>query len=94
MVSLEPQPFLHGGKAAPNSQWVTVRALGYRPSDRLEGLRRIWGRFEGKGAISGKGPFQVASSAETTPPGRGPSYFFQEAKQLQPIVFGGKECTE
>jgi len=68
VVSLESQPFLHGGKAAPNSQWVTVRALWYRPSDWLEGLRRIWGRFEGKGAISGKGPFPVASSPETTPP--------------------------
>ena len=68
VVSLEPQPFLHGGKAAPRSQWVTVKALWYRPSDGLEGLRRIWGRFEGKGAISGKGPFPVASSPETTPP--------------------------
>jgi len=27
VVSLEPQPFLHGGKAAPKSQWVTVKAL-------------------------------------------------------------------
>ena len=68
VVSLEPQPFLHGGKAAPKSQWVTVKALWYRPSDWLEGLRRIWGRFEGKGAIGRKGPFPVASSAETTPP--------------------------
>jgi hypothetical protein len=68
MVSLEPQPFLHGGKAAPKSQWVTVRALWYRPSDWLEGLRRIWGRFEGKGAIGRMSSFPVASSAETIPP--------------------------
>ncbi len=68
MVSLEPQPFLLCGKAAPESQWVTVKALWYGPSDRLEGVRRIWGMFEGKGAIEGKGPFPVASSAETTPP--------------------------
>jgi len=26
------------------------------------------GKVEGKGAIDGKGPFPVASSAETTPP--------------------------
>jgi len=69
VVSLEPQPFLHGSKAAPKSQWVTVKALWYKLSDWLKGLRRIWGRFEGKGAISGKGPFPVASSAETTPLG-------------------------
>ena len=49
VVSLEPQPFLHGCKAAPRNQWVTVKALWYGPSDGLEGLRRIWGRFEGKG---------------------------------------------
>jgi hypothetical protein len=71
VVSLEPQPFLHGGKAAPKSKWVTVKALWYRPSDWLEGLRRIWRRFEDEGAIGGKGPFPVASSPETTPPGLG-----------------------
>jgi hypothetical protein len=71
VVSLEPQPLLHGGKAAPRNQWVTVRALWYRLSDGLEGLRRIWGRFEGKGAICREGPFPVASSAESTPPGPG-----------------------
>ena len=71
VVSLEPQPFLHGGKAAPKSQWVTVKALWHRASDGLEGLRRIWGRSEGKGAVSGMCPFPVASSAETTPPGPG-----------------------
>jgi hypothetical protein len=71
VVSLEPQPFLHGGKAAPKTQWVTVKAPWYRPSDWLEGLRRIRRSFEGKGAISGKVPFPVASSPETTPPGPG-----------------------
>ena len=71
VVSLEPQPFLRGYKAAPKSHWVMVEALWYRPSDGLEGLRLLWGRFEGKGAISGKGPFPVASSPETTPPGPG-----------------------
>jgi len=68
VVSLEPQAFLHGCKAAPKSQWVTVKALWYGPSDWLEGLRRIWGRFESKGAVGGMSPFPVASSAETTPP--------------------------
>ena len=67
VVSLEPQPFLHGYKAAPKSQWVTVKALWYRLSDWLEGLRRIWGRSEGKGA-GRMGPFPVADSPETTPP--------------------------
>jgi len=80
VVSLEPQPFLHGCKAAPKSQWVTVKALGYRRSDWLEGLRRIWGRFEGKGAIDGKGPFPVASSAETTPPVLGSNGIWLRAK--------------
>jgi hypothetical protein len=68
VVSLEPQPFLHGWKAAPKSQWVTVEALWYGPSDWLEALRRIWGRFEGKGAMDRMSPFPVASSAETIPP--------------------------
>jgi len=68
VVSLEPQPFLHGGKAAPKSQWVTVKALWYGPYDGLMGLRRIWGRFEGQGAMTGMSPLPVASSAETTPP--------------------------
>ena len=71
VVSLEPQPFLQGYKAAPRSQWVMVEALWYRPSGWLEGLRLLWGRFEGKGAIGRRGPFPVASSAETTPPGPG-----------------------
>jgi len=50
-----------------------VEALWYRPSDWLEGLRLLWGRFEGKGAVGGMGPFPVADSKETTPPcvGRG-----------------------
>ena len=43
-------------------------ALWYRPSDWLVGLRLLWGRFEGKGAIGGRGPFPVADSPETTPP--------------------------
>ena len=71
VVSSEPQPFLHGDKAALKTQWVTVKALWHGPSDWLEGLRRTWRRFEGKGAINGKGPFSVASSPETTPPGPG-----------------------
>jgi hypothetical protein len=45
-----------------------VAALWYRPSDWLEGLRLLWGRFEGKGAIGGRSPFPVADSPETTPP--------------------------
>ena len=68
MVSLEPQPFLQCSKAAPKSQWVMVVALWYRPSDWLEGLRPLRGRFEGKGAVGGMSPFPVADSPETTPP--------------------------
>jgi hypothetical protein len=30
-----------------------VAALWYRPSDWLEGLRLLWGGFEGKGAVRG-----------------------------------------
>ena len=71
VVSLEPQPLLQGSKAAPKSQWVTVKALWYRLSDWLEGLRRIWGRFEGKGAVGRRSPFPVADSPEITPPGPG-----------------------
>ena len=71
VVSLEPQPFLQSCKAAPRSQWVTVKALRYRSSDGLEGLRLLWRRFEGKGAMSERDPFPVASSPETTPPGSG-----------------------
>ena len=67
MVSLEPQPFLQGYQAAPKSQWVMVEALWYRASDGLEGLRLLWGRSEGKGAIGRRGPFPVASSPETIP---------------------------
>jgi len=68
VVSLEPQPFLHRCKAAPKSQWVTVKALWYGPSDWLMGLRLLRGRFEGKGAMARRSPFPVACSAETTPP--------------------------
>ena len=69
MVSLEPQPFLQCHEAAPKSQWVMVEALWYRPSGWLAGLRLLWRRFEGKGAVDGMSPFPVASSPETTPPG-------------------------
>jgi hypothetical protein len=68
VVSLEPQPFLQGYKAAPKSQWVMVEALWYVPSGWPLGLRLLWGRFEGKGAVGGMSPFPVASSPETTPP--------------------------
>jgi len=71
VVSLEPQPFVQGYKAAPKSQWVMVEALWYRSSDWPEGLRLLWGRFEGKGAIGRRGPFPVASSPETIPLGLG-----------------------
>jgi len=80
VVSLEPQPFLHGGKAAPKSQWARVKALWYGPSDWLMGLRRKWGRFEGKGAITGRSPFPVASSPETTPPVLGSNKYLVAAK--------------
>jgi hypothetical protein len=80
VVSLEPQPFFHGCKAAPKSQWVTVKALWYRPSEWLEGLRRIQRRFEGKGAIGGMRPFPVASSPETTPPVQGSVAFWLRPK--------------
>jgi hypothetical protein len=68
VVSLEPQPFLQCHEAAPKSQWVMVEALWYRPSDWLEGLRLLRGRFEGKGAVGGKSRFPVADPPETTPP--------------------------
>jgi len=32
------------------------------------GLRLLRGRFKGKGAVGGMGPFPVADSPETTPP--------------------------
>jgi hypothetical protein len=53
VVSLEPQPFLQCHEAAPKTQWVMVAARWYRSSDWLEGLRLLWGRFEGKGAVGG-----------------------------------------
>jgi len=68
VVSLESQPLLQCHEAAPKSQWVMVEALWYRPSGWLEGLRLLWGGFEGKGAVGGMSPFPVASSPETTPP--------------------------
>jgi len=86
VVSLEPQPFLHGGKAAPKSQWVTGKALWYGPSDWLMGLRRIWGRFEGKGAIASRSPFPVASSAETTPPALGSNNIWLRPKACLGIL--------
>ena len=85
VVSLEPQPFVQGYKAAPKSQWVMVEALWCGPSDWLEGLRLLWGRFEGKGAIGRRGPFPVADSPETTPPILGSSRLQvrEQAKDLQ-----------
>jgi hypothetical protein len=68
MVSLEPQPFLQFHEAAPKSQWVMVEALWYRPSDWPMGLRLLWRRFGGKGAVDGMSPFPVAGSPETIPP--------------------------
>jgi hypothetical protein len=68
VVSLESQPFLQCHKAAPKSQWVMVEALWYGFSGWLVGLRLLWGRFEGKGAVGGRSPFPVADSPETTPP--------------------------
>jgi len=44
-----------------------VEALWYRLSVWLEGLRLLWGRFKGKGAVGGMSPFPVAASPETTP---------------------------
>jgi len=46
-------------------------ALWYRSSGWLVGLRLLWGRFEGKGAVGGMSPFPVADSPETTPPPSG-----------------------
>ena len=82
VVSLEPQPFLQCHEAAPKSQWVMVEALWYRPSDWLEGLRLLRGRFEGKGALGGRSPFPVADSQETTPPGRGLKYFYASCGEV------------
>ena len=65
--SLEPQPFLQCHEPAPKTQWGMVVALWYGPSGWLAGLRLLWGRFEGKGAVDGKSPFPVADSPETTP---------------------------
>jgi hypothetical protein len=70
-VSLEPQPFLERHEAAPKTQWVMVAALWSRPSDWLDSLRLLWGRFEGKGVIGRRSPFPVADSPETTPPSPG-----------------------
>jgi len=82
VVSIEPQPFLQGYKTAPKKQWVMVKAIWYKPSDWLEGLRLLWGRFEGKGAIGGMGPFPVADSTETTPPRPGSKKTLVAAKGL------------
>ena len=71
VVSLEPQPFLQCHASAPKTQWVMVVARWYRSSGWLEGLRLLWGRFKGKGAVGGMTPFPVADSPETTPPGLG-----------------------
>jgi hypothetical protein len=53
-----------------------VAALWYRPSDWLEPMRLLPGRFEGKGAVVRKGPFPVADSEEATPPGPGSAKTF------------------
>ena len=55
-------------------------ALWYRPSGWLVGLRLLWGRFEGKGAVDGKSPFPVADSPETTPPVLGSSRLWLRPK--------------
>ena len=43
----------------------------YSLSGWLEGLRLLWGRFNGKGAVGGMSPFPVAGSPEATPPRSG-----------------------
>ena len=48
-----------------------VEALWYEPSGWLEGLRLLWGRFQGKWAIGSMSPFPVADSPETTAPAPG-----------------------
>jgi len=68
VVSLEAQPFLQCREAAPKSQWVMAEALWYGLSGWLPGLRLLWRRFEGKGAVDGMSPFPVAASPQTTPP--------------------------
>src|SRR5512136_627909 len=75
VVSLEPQPFLQRHGSAPKTQWVMVVAHWYGSSGWLEGLRLLWGRFTGKGAVGGMSPFPVADSPETTPPGPGLEVF-------------------
>ena len=71
VVSLEPQPFLQCLQPAPKSQWVMVKALWHGLSGRLVGLRLLWRRFEGEGAVGRMSPFPVAGSPETTPPWSG-----------------------
>jgi hypothetical protein len=71
VVSLEPQPFLQCHPSAPKTQWVMVVARWYGVSGWLEPMRLLRGRFKGKGAVGGMGPFPVADSPETTPPGLG-----------------------
>ncbi len=80
VVSLEPQPFLQCHEAAPKSQWVMMEALGYKSSGWLVGLRLLWGRFEGKGAVGRRSPFPVADSPETTPPVLGSSSIWLRPK--------------
>jgi hypothetical protein len=71
VASEEPQPFLQSHPSAPKTQWDMVAALWYRPSDWLEPMRLLWGRFEGKGAIARRDPFPVADSKEATLPSLG-----------------------
>jgi hypothetical protein len=69
VASLEQQPFLPCHPSAPKTQWVMVAALWYRPSDWLEPMRLLRGRFKGKGAVARKSPFPVATLKRPHPPG-------------------------
>jgi hypothetical protein len=81
VVSEEPQPLLQCHASAPKTQRVMVIALWYRVSGWLEGLRLVWGRFKGKGAVGGMSLFPVADSPETTPPSLG-SKILQQTKEV------------
>ena len=60
-----------------------VVAHGYGPSDGLERLRLLRGRFEGKGAVGGMSPFPVAA-LETDPHPRWPQS--PEARDLTFLI--------
>jgi hypothetical protein len=91
-VSLEPQPFPQFHPSAPKTQWVMVAALWYRPSDSLEPLRLLWGRFEGKGAVGRRSPFPVADSPETTPPCPRLKTSTHHAKKFQSKTLRSRSC--